>query len=167
MPQNLMNDFSLQSAVSSMKLAVAEMSSGSPSALGITDAAWRLFTGDELWQVKDKAEMRRVFDSVCFYTLDLQGIPHHTVAAEYIAAVIALFVGGPNARVACSWVAENTPSAAALGSGEQPTYADTTPEQLFALVIQLHDNPARADCAAQFHKKTKLAVARALARGGQ
>ena len=103
-----------------------------------------------------------------FGTLELIGLNRFDLPAEYVAAMIAMFVHPSNVMVACRWLdTGGTRTADAMGNpniasqNNEPIHAS----QIFALVIQILDNDDVIICKNQFEARTNLAIVKTMQMG--
>ncbi len=142
--------------------------SGSLSSLGLQESDLKLVTGDIPWAANQRTSVTRTLDSLMFGTMDILGLPRFMVPAEYVAAVIVMFVHPSNLLVACRYMESGNPTADALGnpsnSSGNKEVVDAT--QLFSLCCQLADNSIVATCRSQFENRTKLSIVAQIPKKG-
>lgn len=154
----------LTMAQSCLKLIVREFKSGDLGGIGVSREDWTKFTGGRQWLPADRGAMRRALEGVCFFSIDMMGLPRFQIPAEYAAAVIALFVDPVNQRSSCVFAADARPPAAAdlaANEVEPEGMQSATAQQIYTLVIALTGDDARHEAAHYFEKNAKLAVAKA------
>ena len=156
-----MNRLNFETAVAAMKLAAKELRDGRTLSLcGLTDAQWRAFTGAMPWSASSRAAMTTALKSLVNYTTDQAGLQPLQVSAEYVAAVITLFVDPVNMKLACAFVDGAHPSAAELAAnGVDTTIPNADSAQIFAMCGKLIDSDARITIAAQWEKNANIAMA--------
>lgn len=140
-------------AVSCMMMLANMGRQGVLEGLGVSRADFDRFVGGLPWMSSDRNRMSNMLHAFAFASLDAQGLPRFTLPAEYLAAVICIFVHPVNMLSACV-VAPRTYPAEEQGRGVQET--KVTPEILFALVVQLCSSSHRGQARASFEKASKL-----------
>lgn len=128
--------------------------------MGITEADWNLFTGAAPWTAADRNRVRNTCDAVTHGALDFLGLPRFEVPAEYIAAVITMFVGPVNWQVAARWF-ETGRTTEDLASLPDTGAAPMSAQQLFSLCLEANDDDVSA-FRAKFEKRVGRAVAHAV-----
>lgn len=123
--------------------------------LGLTPKVYEEVTSEIPWIAAQRTRMRAALDALCHATTDLAGLPRIEIPAEYVAAVIAVFVSPVNTPLACSFMGERfVTSADAASVGEPPPQGmeHMTAAQLLALVCQIHGDDDGCAVRAQFEK---------------
>ena len=126
--------------------------------LGLTQEDYELLTGHTIWMASERQRVRRCLDAFSAGVMDLIGVPHFELPAEFVAAVICALVKAPNIQLACRWMEGMRPANELAAATSDAHILD--PTQLFALCCQLYDDRAAAKVRETFEKK----VARALVR---
>lgn len=145
----------LDVALGSMRLISNIGRAGFLDGIGVSKFEFDRFVGDEPWLASDRNRMTNVLHTIVNASLDAIGCPRFSLPVEYVAAGISIFVAPINAHPACLW-APPSPSAESLG--RSVACAPCTPEQLFALVVQLYSNPGRTSARALFEKSTGISL---------
>lgn len=128
------------------------------ASFGISKDDFRLVTGNGIWLASDRERVRRVLENLLFGSMDLMGLQRITAPAEYIAAVLVVFVAPVNLMPACRFFEHSRPADdLALGPQSQQTEM-VTAHQLFALCVDLVDPAAIPAAAAAFEKRVGLAI---------
>lgn len=135
---------------------------GSLENLEILPQHIRLVTGRTSWKSNERTIVARTLDALMFGTMELVGLPRFEVPAEYVAAVISMFVHPSNLQIACRWMETGRQTAEALGN---PTSASINTEpvdarQLFSLCLQMHNDGQIAQCLSQFEERTAIKLQR-------
>ncbi len=131
---------------------------GSLENLEILPQHIRLVTGKTSWKANERTVVARTLDALMFGTMELVGLPRFEVPAEYVAAVISMFVHPTNLQIACRWMETGRLTAETLGN---PTSASINTEpvdaqQLFGLCLQMHNDGQITRCLAQFEERTAI-----------
>ena len=128
------------------------------ASFGISKDDFRLVTGVTVWLATDRARVSQILQQLLFGSLDVVGLNRIQAPAEYIAAVIAVFVAPVNHMPACRFFEHSRPADdLALGPRSNETES-VTATQLFAMVVDLA-NPAEISATAlAFEKRVRLAV---------
>lgn len=127
--------------------------------LGLTEEDYALLTGSNIWLPAERSRVRRCLDAFSAGVMDLTGVPHFELPAEFVAAVICALVKGPNIQLACRWM-EGMRPANELASATADAHV-LDPTQLFALCCQLYDDRASQKVKEAFEKKVSRAIHRA------
>lgn len=158
---------SLQTAVGSMRLIARGAPGMAIDKLGVTEDDLALTTGDVPWTTSDRNRVRKTLDSFIYGVIEDLGLPRFELPAEYIAAVISTFVAPVNYFPACSWITARM-SNEELSTGIKGTtpqgFERVTPEQLFAIVVQLVNEADKT--AAAYAAKTQAVITRLAISGG-
>ena len=136
-----------------LQLIASGATGGSLDSFGISVEDWKLVTGNRPWLGNERARVTRTLQALVHGAVDAVGHPRFDVPAEWICAVLAVFVAPTNAMSACvmmSGVLPTTESAAQ----DQAVMDEVTPRQLFALLCQ-----AYSDDLEIFKRKFNSAVA--------
>lgn len=150
-------NLSLDVALGSMSFLAQLGRSGHLDGLGLSRADFDRFIGSDPWLASDRNRMSAILHTMANSSLDAQGLPRFSLPAEYLAAVIAVFVHPVNVHASCVF-APPSMSAQDAGRAGGVTAENCTSEQLFALVVQLFSNSARGNARVLFEKKTGLAL---------
>lgn len=124
--------------------------------LGLTEEDYQLLTGTTLWMASERPRVRRCLDAFSAGVMDLLGVPHFELPAEYVAAVICAVVKAPNIQLACRWMEGMRPANELAGATQNAFIID--PTQLFALCCQLYDDKAAEKVREGFEKKVFRAL---------
>lgn len=89
--------------------------------LGIPVPDVEALTGATLWRASDRYRLRRCMDSLMLGSLDVLGLAHFRLSAEFVAGWIALVVHPANHLVACAWYAGAQSAASILD--DEPEHA--------------------------------------------
>lgn len=137
--------------------------------LGCTTEDYEMLTGSKNWIGKDRNRMFRALEGLLYGVVDSIGVPRFELPAEYVAAVISMFVHPVNYFPACAWLGsaassndlcDYTAKQEALEGLEK-----CTPQQIFALIVRCQNNAAMDALADTFTRKTELRLGRVLAEG--
>ena len=129
--------------------------------LGISKEDFDRLTGSVVWIGQDRSRVSQVLSSVMYGSLDAIGIPRFQLPAEYVAAVISIFVHPINVHAACRFI-ERPPTAESIGRGVD-SMDGCSAQQLFALVCQLVGSPEHSSAQLLFEKNTGLRIRQAVA----
>lgn len=161
---------SMATALAAMKHIEQGSVTGEIDAFGVTKEDMKLTTGDTVWKGSDRSRVTNVLEVIMFGTVDVMGVPRFDIPAEYVAAVIAVFVAPSNTMLACRYL-EGRSSAASIvlqGSDESAHGLERcTARQLFSLVLQIKDDSLANLARVSFEKRTKLAIEHAKMKGGE
>ena len=146
-----MYDLSFETARGAMHLVRSMKVEQIVQAIGITEADIELTTGDEVWTIQDRQQVRRTLDAFAAGVMDLTGVPRFEMPAEFIAAVIATFVSPTNIMVACRWMEGQRPAEILVGATSTAHVVD--PAELFVICCRLRDTEGAAGVRENFRKK--------------
>ena len=153
-----MTNLSLGACVGTMKAIAKGAVTHEIDALGITEGDYKLVTSPSQWVATDRTRVRGVLDALAYGTCDLMGVPRFPLPAEYIAAVLTVFVSPMNVMVACRWMERHeVATTMAIGSGTEPEMAEAP--QIFALCQMMYDDVHTQQARAQFAHATGRAIA--------
>lgn len=156
-----MNNLQYKVARGAMDMLAQSGRAGFLSMVGISQDDFNVATGNTPWIGSQRNRVVQTLKSMMFLSTDNLGFPRFRLPAEYVAGAIATWVSPCNAHVACHALA-NVPSAQELATkGNQQVIDECTPEQLFALVVQLYSDPLSSAATATFVTKTNLNIDRA------
>ena len=74
------------------------------SSLGVNEDDFAKVTGKAVWMSADRPVAERTIQQLASGSMDAQGFPRFDLCAEYLAAIIALFIAPCNQFAACSWM---------------------------------------------------------------
>jgi len=131
--------------------------------VGISQDDFNTAVGNTPWIGSQRNRVVQTLKSMMFLSTDNLGFPRFRLPAEYIAGAIATWVSPCNLHIACHALA-NVPSAQDLAKGQKQVMDECSPEQLFALVVQLYADPASSSATALFAQKTSLNIERSLVK---
>lgn len=117
---------------------------------GVTEAEWKLLTGELPWIASERHVVRKALDAVCSGSMDAAGLPHFDLPAEYIAGVIVAVVSPTNMMAACRIMERTTSAQSIYADGPE---GDVSPKALFALVCSMHDGRGGEDTVGQVRKQ--------------
>lgn len=140
-----------QTALGAMHHIRAGALGDSLSAIGISLEEYQLTTSDSPWLVADRQVVVRVLENLIHGTCDCAGIPRFEVPAEFVAAVLSIFVSPVNTMAACRWM-EGSRVAQDM-SADEGTIEPLVAAELFALVLRV-----RADDETNFRSSFEKAV---------
>ena len=72
------------------------------ASLGINQEDFSKTTSNAVWMSGDRPVVDRTIQQLAYGSMDAQGIPRFDLCAEYLAAIIALFIAPCNQFAACS-----------------------------------------------------------------
>ena len=102
------------------------------NALGLSNDDWEQLTGNTPWTVSDRPKVSRTLTDLIYASVELLGLPRFRIPAEYVAAVVAVFVAPANIFAASSWVGSDLIASEDLISGKAASPVGT--DEVFALV---------------------------------
>ena len=146
----------LATAIAAMQLIDRGCINGDMAANGILEAEYELVTQETPWRGDQRNAVERVLHTLIYGTMDNAAIPRVRPPAEYIAAVISVFVSGANYMPACQWLGQFEP-AEDLADGT--VYTPATAEQLFAMCVQLEHQTG--NIKSRFEKTMGTAIKKA------
>lgn len=157
-----MNTLSLKTLFSACHV-IASASGAHLSAMGISKADFNITVGDVPWTVEQRSRVMKTLEALTYGVLDNLGLPRFSVPAEYMAAIIAMFVSPANVMPATRWI-EATPPADKLAiDTDNATAEKVTARQLFALVIEaLNDDVQLSSFRSKFEHRTNLRLTKQL-----
>lgn len=126
--------------------------------IGVSRGDFDRLVGNDPWMASDRNRMTTCFHTVINASVDAMGLPRFNLSAEFVAAGIAVFVSPVNCHAACVFASNGGP---AEEMGRMASISPSTPEQLFALLVQLYGDQDRTSCRALFEKNTTLALDKA------
>lgn len=125
------------------------------SSLGISLDDYKLLTQSTPWTGIDRQRVSRTIQSVCYALLDVLGIPRFDVPAEYLGAVLSIFVHKSNLMLACVYSdrLKTCNDMLCPDSEGEPV----SPSTLFCLCLQFLEDPLRSNTALNaFNKRVGL-----------
>lgn len=129
-------------------------------ASGVTEADYKLLSGNRIWLGADRPRIKRVFDAILYSTVDAIGVPRFNLPAEMASACIALFVGNVNVWIACGWIGTFASAESLTDYSGQPDSVEgmerVTASQLFALVSEIKGQGIHYKFAQDLKKKTGI-----------
>jgi len=151
----------IEVALGCMRLLANLGRNGYLDGVGVSKAEFDRLVGDDPWTGSERSRMTNVLHTLVNSSIDAMGLPRFNLPAEYIAAGIAMFVSGVNVMPACVFAPV---SGTADEMGRAQSVTKCTPDQLFALVVQLYADPASSSATALFAQKTSLNIERSLVK---
>lgn len=133
-----MQTLQLTTALGMMRLLADGTASADFSSLGIHQEDHDLLTGPRLWVAPERYKVVSLIDQIVWGTMDVIGVPRFAISAEYMAAVIAMFVHPTNMFLACQWTAREMDNTSLADGAEERGAVLIRPGQLFALVGEIH-----------------------------
>lgn len=124
----------LANAIGSMRLIRNGSLGDSLEAIGVNREDYDRLVTRVPWVADDRAVVTRAIDGLAFGVLQVSGIPRFELPAEFLAAILYVFVDPVNLLKASRWI-ERSQSAADL-AGAGGTERVEAP-QTFALLVQL------------------------------
>lgn len=124
---------------------------------GVSDADFALTTQQNPWLATDRNRVKKVLDSLIYGTMDAIGVPRFDAPAEYVAAVLAVFVSDDNLQNACRWH-ENLSSTDDYVQADVPQTELITAQQLFSLVLSFNHSDKADQARSQFEKRCQKAI---------
>jgi len=147
-----MQNLSVVTALGACKLIAEGTGSVDFSTFGLNNDDRKILTGSRLWLAADRPIIDRLINTLIYGVMDVVGVAIFPVSAEYMAAVVAMFVHPTNLMVACQWM-DRAQSNADLADGVAVKGAQLAlPGQLFALVTLLYSSDISA-FRDQFNKR--------------
>ena len=113
---------------------------GSLDPLGISDREWRTLTGDAPWLLSDRPGVSRSLTALVHGGMDAIGVARFSAPAEWLAAVVAMFVGPANVMAACVFVTDAFQAAASDQIINREAPDPVSPDELFALVCDAYSD---------------------------
>ena len=145
-----------ETAMAGLQLIAKGAVEGDLAEWNISPKDWETLTGSTPWVGKTQT-CKRALDQLMHATMFAQGLPQFEPPAEYIAAVIAMFVSPTNLMPACRLM-ESRKSADELASTGLKRTEDITPERLFALCLQLASDDRTLPAIQQWEKRVNLRI---------
>lgn len=122
---------------------------------GIQEAEFDMLLGKNLWLQPHRKGMEDCLNAIVYGAQEAIGVTRFPVSAEYMGAVIAMFVHPVNYLTACDWYARCQTSAAMSNGDDALGHETVSPGRLFAIVCELRShNPAQY--LAQYKKRVGL-----------
>jgi hypothetical protein len=129
---------------------------------GVSEADWSLLTGKKVWLGVDRARIKRILDAILYGVVDQLGIPRFSLPAEYVGAVISMFVNEANMFSACNWLgnfAKAEDLADFHGTLEGVQGLETvSPAKLFALCLLIKSQIDVGKYRQVFANKTEIGL---------
>lgn len=150
-----MQTLSLATSLGMMRLLAEGTASADFSSLGIHQEDHDLLTGDRLWVAPERYKVTQLVDQIVWGTMDIIGVPRFAISAEYMAAVIAMFIHPTNIFVACQWLAREMDNSSLADGAEERGAVLIRPGQLFALVGEIHSTDI-SSFQSRFNKRVGL-----------
>lgn len=130
---------------------------GDFEAVGVTPDDLALVTGDRLWIASERNRVTRILDNCLYSTMDAVGIPRFEAPAEFIAAVVAVFVDPVNYMLASRFM-ETGRVADDIIDSDSPSLEPVTADKVFALLCRFYDSEDIEDLRDQFEKRVGWAI---------
>jgi len=137
-----MNNLRPEIALGAMKLLSEGAATANIGAFGLEYEDFALLTGDAPWVGANRPKISRCLSTMCFGTLDVIGVTRFPVSAEYQAAIVAMFVHPCNFQVASDWLSKCMSNEDLSQGREEMGAPMASPQQIFALVIQIKSQDA-------------------------
>lgn len=144
----------LHTAYAAMQMIAQGGAEMALSFLNISAEDVALCKGATAWSTTDRPRVRRVLDAYLYGCVDALGLPRFELPAEYVAAIIAVFVHPCNYFAACTWITGAVSQEELLSgkSGKVPEgFEKVKPSQLFAIIIELQTKST--EVAKSYEKK--------------
>ena len=126
-----------QTAIGAMSLIANGTATADFVSFGLTPEDFDSLSGDGVWVGADRPRIERILKVLIHGTMDAVGVDRFNVSAEYVSAVISVFVAPANIMTACAWCsghyANDDISAGVNEQRSRPVKAAT----LFALCLEL------------------------------
>jgi hypothetical protein len=119
-------------------LTIANASPDSLETMGITEADLYQVTDNIPWTGKERVKVVRTLEALLYAPLDILGLERFEVCAEYVAAIISVFVQPINQMLACSWM-QGGQAAGTLAMSQDSISETVTASRLHALVQGLNN----------------------------
>ena len=121
---------------------------------------YEIVTQKAPWLAPQRHVARSGLESLCHATVELLGLPRVEIPAEYVAAVIAVFVDPVNYMVACSWFEGQLPSANDMVTKDDPPAGmeHLKAHQLFGMVLIIAGNTNSFEFRDPFEKKMDMKI---------
>lgn len=132
-------ELKLETALGAMKIIRDNEIVEGIGSFGIADSDMRLTLGNGVWIGQNRGRVVKCLSSLVWGTLDTMGAPRFEVPAEYIAAMIMMFVKPININTACSWM-DNIHSADGIMNEETEKPLPIKAREIFALVITMYND---------------------------
>ena len=149
---------SFETALGAMQLVKRSDYGSLFQSLGVTGEDYQLTCGTAVWTGMDRARVRQTLDAFSAGTMDLVGVSRFELPAEYLAAVIVMFVHPVNVMIACRWMENMRPAEIIVGASSTPVTVD--PAEVFALCCDLMADDRGSAARASFEKQVGIAQAR-------
>jgi len=107
-------------------------------AMDITSEDWSLFTGETPWVAADRNRIVNILHKLVFGCMDVSGCSRFNPPAEFIAAVIAVFVSPCNIASASAYMEGSMPTADSAMIGDVPEQVSA--EKIFAFVCEAYSD---------------------------
>jgi len=133
-----MNNLRAEVALGAMRMLAEGSANVNIQAFGLDQNDFDLVAGPYAWTSIDRPKVSAVLQTLTTGTLDVIGVTRYPVSAEYMAGVVAMFVMPANFMTACDWLPACLTNED-LGAGQRDFGGErVTPQQLFALVLQIY-----------------------------
>ena len=152
----------IETALGAMRLVAETDYASLVHAWGITEEDYKAITGPVLWLPERRERLRAVMHQFASGVMDLCGVQRFEMPAEFMAAVIAVFVHPTNTLPAC--VIFDRPRSAYDIRGENMNEA-VSPSLLFSLVCDIYYSSDGIAIKASFEKNVGRAIQKSLEGG--
>lgn len=142
-------------AMGALEIIKTHANAATAISMGMTEKTYTDMTSAAPWIASQRADIRASLETLCHSSTEVMGLPRFELPAEYVAAVIAVFVHPCNIAVACSWMEGRLPRAMDLhGRGDSTPQGmeHLTASQLFAMVLDILGNQDTGPVARAFNR---------------
>lgn len=145
----------IETMKSAAEIVKSRMTNADVASLGLSMDDYKLVTGNKPWLGSDRQRVSRAIQSLSYGVLDILGIPRYDVPAEYVGAVLAIFVHPANLQLSCVYADRvKTVDDMLCPDAEGDV---VSPSSLFALVLQYLEDPTSSNAAKEaFNKRVGL-----------
>ena len=150
-------DLSLSTALGAMRIVARSDYVQLLQIMGISEDDMKLVSGKVVWTQHERPRVRQVLDQLACGVLDVVGVERFEMPAEYLAAVIAVFVDPTNTMVACRVFENMRPAEEVLGN--VPSGHPVQARVLFVLVAKLYGDRTGHETKQTFQKVINKSMA--------
>lgn len=133
-----MKQIRLETALGAMNVIASGASSVDFSHFGLSNEDKKMLQAEKVWIGANRPVIESLLTTVLYGVQDCVALARFPVSAEYMAAVLVMFVHPCNLQVACAWIARSQANGALSDGAEELGAELVKPGQLFALVLELY-----------------------------
>lgn len=132
-----MQQLKLAQAFGAMKLIADGTGTTDFESFGLTSMDAELINGDRLWLGAERQTIERLINAIVWGVEDATGGNRFPLSAEYMAAVICMFVHPVNIKKACDWMQVTYSNEDLADATPELQMTPVTASQLFGLCVEI------------------------------